>query len=184
MKSLGLRDPAWLWTRESHPVVDAKKGTVTWSCVQGSDYWRLTASGVVAHNGHSRVIPVEGDFSLEGDFSAELAVQYDQVGLIVIKSPTEWFKASFELDGQIYVGGVHTRETSDWSLAPATFPGGLMLVRRSEVVELSWRPQGGEWAKLRQLTLGGPASAGFYSASPLGPGFQASVAGLRFSLEE
>ena len=183
MRMVDLSDPGWSWTRKSQARFNPGEDSIIWSCVGGSDYWRLTASGVIAHNGHARTFPVEGDFSLEGLFSAPLASRYDQVGLVIISNPSQWFKASFEVDGQTLVGGVYTRETSDWSLAPATLPGALRVVRSSATVELSWRPSQGAWARLRQFSLEGLVSVGVYSASPLGPGFQAGVSGFRLSVQ-
>jgi regulation of enolase protein 1 (concanavalin A-like superfamily) len=184
MKTITLLDPAFSWTRESNASIEAAKSSVSWSCLEGSDYWRLTASGLIAHNGHACVVPVERGFSLAGNFSSSLRFQYDQAGLIAIKTREEWFKGSFELDGQIYVGGVHTRGTSDWSRAPAPTLGSLRLERQDGTLMLSWRLQHGEWSMIRQLTLEGSLLLGYYSAAPLGSGFRTTLSDFHLEIEE
>lgn len=175
-----LASAAWSWSRESEAEVDPSAAAVRWSCRKGSDYWRITASGTTVHNGHACTVPVPGDFSIEGELSAKLACQYDQLGFVAIENESHWLKAGLELDGRIHAGAVHTRETSDWSLQPATLPAQIRLRRNSGTIEVSYRPAGGEWTMIRQLTLEGTLSVGFYAAAPLGPGFRASVSGLVF----
>lgn len=185
MKRIDLTDPSWSWSRESNPEIDAKAAAAQWSCEKGSDYWRLTESGAVVHNGHACTVQVDGDFSIEGRFAADLATQYDQLGLVALKNETQWLKAGLELEGQIYVGAVHTRETSDWSFQPASVPGEVRIQRRSGTVTVAYRPPGtSDWAMIRQLSLEGQVSVGFYGASPLGPGFRAAVTGLVFEADQ
>ena len=184
MAIIGLNHAGWSWSRDSQPSMESEDGACSWNCVNGSDYWRLTESGGIAHNGHACLFPADGDFSIEGHFSAPLEARYDQLGLIVLKNETHWFKGGFELDGRIYVGGVHTRGTSDWAFAPASLPGGLKLSRQANTLEMFWRSSAGEWARIRQLTLEGPVQAGFYSAAPLGPGMRSRVSGLRLDVTE
>ena len=184
LKQLDLANPAWSWSRDSEPEIDAAAAAAAWSCVKGSDYWRLTESGSVVHNGHSCTVPVSGDFSIEGLFSADLSSRYDQLGLVAIGDASHWLKAGLELDGQVYAGAVHTRETSDWSLQPAGVPAEMKLARHSGTIEVSYRPGADSpWALIRQLTLEGPVALGFYAAAPTGPGFRARVTGLKLQVD-
>jgi regulation of enolase protein 1 (concanavalin A-like superfamily) len=176
-----LDDQGWNWTRDSKGSVDALGQTVYWSCQTGSDYWRLTASGIIADNGHAYCYDILGDFRLEATFAASLDVRYDQVGLIALKSPAEWFKCNYERDGDLCVGGVLTRGTSNWSRAPAAGTACLALVRSGDTVEALMRMPASEWSMLRQFTMVDRLSVGIYSASPAGRGFAATATAVSLS---
>lgn len=170
MRAMSLTE-GWKWTRESASAIDPPTRTVSWRCEHGSDYWRLTASRIVTHNGHSFLHEARGDFSLSASFSAKLSERYDQCGLILIKDELEWLKTSFEMDGRLCVGAVNTRGTSDWSRSLTDRLTALRVQREGDAVEVSTLGADGEWAMIRHLTIEDPLQVGLYSAAPIGAGF-------------
>ena len=174
MGSSGMAGLEWVWTRVTESDVDLDAGVVTLTTTHGSDYWRHTASGVVAHNGHALVARAGGDVDLSARFDADLATQYDQVGLLVLSNETDWYKTSYELDGTLCVGGVRTRHDSDWSRSDVDGLGWLRVVRHGDVVESFVRhTDDGEWRMIRQFRMPGVLDVDVYAAAPSGPGFPA-----------
>ncbi|MET0450568.1 MAG: DUF1349 domain-containing protein [Mycobacterium sp.] len=172
----------WTWTRATASSVDAAAKTVSWNCEPGSDYWRTTASGVVSHNGHALLHPADGDFALSAEFAAPLSERYDQCGLILIENETKWFKTSFERDGDIFVGGVATSGTSDWSRSPTDRLTSLKVVRQGTTVEVYVHEAEAIWSLIRQLTMAGHLQVGLYSAAPTGAGFVTCASDVELSL--
>lgn len=175
---------SWTWTRATESVVDLTRGTASFVAVHGSDYWRLTASGITVHTGHSLVTPVTGDFDLSARFRATFRSRYDQVGLVVLGSETDWYKSSYELDGDLCVGGVRTRDDSDWSRALVPDLGFLRVVRQGDVVESFSRVDAPDhsWHMIRQFRMEGAADVGVYAAAPLGDGFRVDVSEISLSV--
>jgi regulation of enolase protein 1 (concanavalin A-like superfamily) len=171
-----LQQMGWTWIVE--PVsFEADGDSLSWRCVGGSDFWRVTESGIAKHDGQSFVVPVEGDFRLEGLVDAELGERYDQVGLFVQASEERWLKLGAELDGGLWLSAVHTRTESDWSREPLTgLPVRLAVERHADTVTCSSEVEG-SLRMFRQLHLPGPVSVGPYSCAPLGSGFDASIRG-------
>jgi regulation of enolase protein 1 (concanavalin A-like superfamily) len=183
MGSSGMIGHEWVWTRPTAAEVDLEGGSVTLTAEHGSDYWRHTASGVIAHNGHAFVTRAGGDVDLSARFDAELATQYDQIGLIALGKETDWYKTSYELDGALCVGGVRTRQDSDWSRADVDMLGWLRVVRTADVVESFVRhTDDGPWQMIRQFRMPGVLDVGIYAAAPSGPGFTARATGIRLRL--
>src|SRR5262245_22635730 len=107
----------WSWLAE--PASYTLDGdSLAWRCRGGSDFWRVTESGIAKHDGQAFLAPVEGDFRLEGVVDAELGERYDQVGLFVVASEERWLKLGAERDGGLWLSAVHTRAESDWSREP------------------------------------------------------------------
>ncbi|MNI44607.1 hypothetical protein D3C73_989880 [compost metagenome] len=71
-------------------------------------------------NGHALLAEWREGTAVEVSFSAaSLTELYDQAGLMLWHSPTQWIKAGIELnDGVPNVGAVVTDDYSDWSLSP------------------------------------------------------------------
>ena len=182
MTEIDLNAAEWSWSRETEANVDAKGSEASWRCSPQSDYWRKTLSGVVIHNGHACTVNTADDFTIEGEFSADLSTQYDQVGFIVIRDEETWFKCGFEREGRLWVGGVHTKDFSDWSLQPADSLGALRVSRAEGTLEVHRRAADGEWLMMRQLTLEGGVSVGYFSAAPVGEGFRSSLSEFQLTL--
>ncbi|MBS1844994.1 MAG: DUF1349 domain-containing protein [Actinobacteria bacterium] len=169
---VGLTSKEWSWTNEPKDWQVVGDDALAWHCLPGSDFWRLTESGVVRHNGQAFVAEVEGDFTIEGQIEADLRQQYDQAGLFALADEERWLKAGAEWEGGLLVGAVHTQGSSDWSMAPGSLPVGLRMRRRQDTVDVAVKDDGGSWQMIRQLSLPGPVSVGPYSCAPAGDGFE------------
>ena len=98
-----------------------------------SDAWRHTAYGFVHDTEHALVEPFAQDTAIEVTFLLDYTTQFDQAGLFITASETEWIKAGVEIsDGLPQVGAVVTHGFSDWSVAPVPeWAGRLITVRAS-----------------------------------------------------
>lgn len=142
------------WTHEPHSYAVQNNNLVV-EAVEGSDYWQNTMYGFQHDNGHALLAPwaeteaVEVSFSLEG--FTEL---YDQAGIMLWHSQTEWIKAGIELnDGVPHIGAVVTDKYSDWSLSPVPeWAGEIVTIRASrmkDAVILRARTETHPWRTLR-----------------------------------
>lgn len=129
--------------------VSAKSSTVAIQCRPGSDYWQKTHYGFVHDNGHAAGIKVaivqedpSGDLTFELCFRGKYTKQFDQGGVLLRKSPTDWIKAGLEfVDGSLRASAVVTRDGfSDWSTAtlPDEWQEGLREGRDRYAVRLAW----------------------------------------------
>jgi regulation of enolase protein 1 (concanavalin A-like superfamily) len=171
---------AWAWTRE--PVSWADEGeTLTWRCVGHSDFWRRTEGLPPVHDGCAYLTPVEGDFKLDLLVDGDFEDRYDQAGLMVQASEERWLKAGLELDGELWLSAVHTRDESDWSRESwGASQARLRVVRDQGTIEVSVQ-LGDEWRIFRTLFLDGPVAVGPYSCAPRGHGFEARASELRLT---
>jgi regulation of enolase protein 1 (concanavalin A-like superfamily) len=171
---------AWEWSRE--PVAwEAAAGPVTWCCPGGTDFWRRTEGVPSAHSGCALLTPVEADFSLELSVHGEFGDRYDQVGLMVVSSEERWLKAGVEVDGELWLSAVHTRDESDWSRESwHTTGASLNAVRTDGTIEVSVESDGSRRV-FRTLYLPGPVGVGPYSCAPKGAGFPAAAGEVRVS---
>jgi uncharacterized protein len=151
------RDIAWSdgrWTTE--PVSHRQRGDqLVVEAAKGSDFWEKTLYGFQRATGHALLAPwaeqsaVEVSFELRG-FDA----QYDQAGVFLWTSPTQWIKAGVEInDGVPSVGAVVTNEYSDWSLAPVPeWQGSTVTIRASrckDAVIIRATATGQSWRTIR-----------------------------------
>lgn len=86
---------------------------------EGSDAWRHTSYGFVHESEHALLAPLPSNAALEVTFVVDYTEQFDQAGLFLRSSETEWIKAGVEVsDGLPNIGAVVTHGSSDWSVAP------------------------------------------------------------------
>jgi regulation of enolase protein 1 (concanavalin A-like superfamily) len=98
---------------------------------------------------------------------------------MVVASELRWLKAGVELDGELWLSAVHTRDESDWSRALFDVPEARLRVVRTEgTIEVSVAADGG-WRVFRTLFLPGSVGLGPYSCAPKGQGFEATARELR-----
>ncbi len=167
----------WSWNRDPTEW-NADGLAVVWRCQGGTDFWRTTEGVPCAHDGCSLLTPMEDDFELELEVSGAFEGLYDQVGLMVVASELRWLKAGIEVDGDVWLSAVHTREESDWSRERwDTTSVRLRAVRRAGTIEV-FVEEAGAWRVYRTLFLPGAVGIGPYSCSPKGSGFQASAWGI------
>jgi uncharacterized protein len=107
------------------PVTTARDGDhLLVTAREGSDAWRETAYGYVTENAHGLLAPMAIGEAIEVSFLADFDQQFDQAGLMLRGSETQWIKAGVEYaDGVLQLGAVVTRETSDWSSGPVDWAG-------------------------------------------------------------
>lgn len=89
------------------------------TAAEGSDAWRITSYGFIHDNEHALVLPLPPETAVEVEFDVTMTEQFDQAGLFLRASDTEWAKAGIEYaDGTANLGAVVTDQKSDWSSAP------------------------------------------------------------------
>ncbi len=115
-RRLGWDEGRWT-TPPAEVEVDGDDLVVT--AVEGSDAWRITSYGFVHDNEHALLVPLPPDTAVEVEFDVTMGEQFDQAGLFLRVSATQWAKAGIEYaDGVVNLGAVVTDQTSDWSSAP------------------------------------------------------------------
>jgi len=170
----GISNRAWSWNREPSDWQVADAG-VTWTSPAHSDFWRRTDGLPVAHDGSSLLTRIEGDFEFELLVKGSLEDRYDQVGLMIASSLTKWLKAGVEMDGDLWLSAVHTREESDWSREIwSSNEVRLRAARHDDTIEISVGEIYG-WRTYRTLFLPGPVGVGPYACSPTSEGVRASA---------
>jgi regulation of enolase protein 1 (concanavalin A-like superfamily) len=182
-----LESLAAVGTLTTAPVdVGWNAGALRVAAARGSDAWRHTAYGFVHDTEHGLLAPMPTNSALEVSFILDYDQQFDQAGLLVRESPTEWIKAGVEVsDGLPQVGAVVTHGTYDWSVAPVPeWAGREVSVRASragDAVTIRARAQGEAWRLVRVAHLDPDAtvSAGLYCASPTRDGLVVTFTGYR-----
>jgi uncharacterized protein len=166
--------PEWLDGRWHNPPLAAalSKGDFLVAAEKGSDAWRETAYGFVHDSAHALLVPMPSESAVEVTLLAELSQQFDQAGIMLRASETDWIKAGLEYaDGAMQVGAVVTRGASDWSTAPVDWAGRLVTIRASrsgDAVIVRARVENEPW-RLVRVTHVDPAlefEAGPYLAAP------------------
>lgn len=169
-----IPDRTWSWSREPTDLDVAAAG-VTWTSPAHSDFWRKTDGAAVAHDGSSLLTRVENDFEFELLVQGSLEDRFDQAGLMIVSSVTRWLKAGVELDGDLWLSAVHTREESDWSREIwSSSEVRLRAVRHNDTIEISVGEIYG-LRTFRTIFLPGPVGIGPYACSPKGEGVRASA---------
>lgn len=140
---------------------------------ESTDMWRHTSYGFVHDSGHALLAPLADGEAMECDVEATYLQQFDQAGLIVFASDTQWIKCGVEYsDGVAHVGAVVTREVSDWSAAPvpewSTGVTSLRVSRSADALTIRARRPGRPWQLVRVAPLDATLEwrAGPYAASP------------------
>jgi len=120
------------WT---HPPADARVDgdDLVVTAVEGSDAWRITSYGFTHDSEHALLAPLASPGAVEVAFVANLPGQFDQAGIFLRASETQWIKTGVERsDGVLQLGAVVTDGRSDWSVAPVPdWDGRVVTVRAS-----------------------------------------------------
>jgi regulation of enolase protein 1 (concanavalin A-like superfamily) len=130
-------------------------GQLVVEAVEGSDYWEKTLYGFQHGSGHALLAPWDDGDAVEVSFSMlGFSQLYDQAGLMLWHSATDWIKAGVEInDGVPHVGAVVTHGFSDWSLAPVPeWADSVVTVRASrasDAVIIRATASGTPWRTLR-----------------------------------
>ncbi len=173
------------WTHEPSAVaVDADRLVVT--AEEGSDAWRHTSYGFVHDSEHALLEPLGSSEAIEVSFLLDYTEQFDQAGIFLWASDTEWIKAGVEAaDGAPQVGAVVTHGTSDWSAAPVPeWAGRIVTVRASrdgDAVTIRARVEAEPWRLVRVANLAPDlgVEAGIFCAAPTRTGLRVTFTGYR-----
>lgn len=160
------------WTT---PPTDARTdgNDLVVTAAEGSDAWRVTSYGFIHDNEHALLAPLPPDTAVEVAFAATMSAEFDQAGLFLRASATQWIKAGIEFaDGLPNLGVVVTDGVSDWSSAPVPeWSGRRVTVRASRAGDaITIRARVGEepfrFVRLVPLDPGVDLAAGPYLCAP------------------
>jgi Protein of unknown function (DUF1349) len=94
--------PSWSWDNPPSDI-SASEGSVSFKTHPKTDYWHTPE--ITSANGHfyhtKAILPGEYGFHVQSTFRGDWRVTYDQGGLMIRASETQWIKAGVE-----YVSGV------------------------------------------------------------------------------
>jgi Uncharacterized conserved protein len=145
-----------------------------------TDFWRGTFYDFWRDSGHFGYVTVDGDFSAEVTIAGRYEALYDQAGLMIRLSESNWIKAGTEFsDGQLCLSVVVTNDNSDWSMQRLEAPSGalrLRITRHGEAVRVQYlRESDGQWQLIRLAYFPPTATAdvGIMCCSPQREGFEA-----------
>lgn len=146
----GFGDGIWLNEPADWRIDDAALCVVT---DEATDFWRETHYGFTRDSGHFLAVTTDGDFTAQLRIRARYEKLYDQAGLMVRVSETEWIKAGIELsDGRPMISSVLTAPRSDWSTAPYDGDAAdfwLRVTVAAGVLRLQMSPDGRRWPLMR-----------------------------------
>ena len=126
---------AWEQGKWTHPPVEvrAEGEELLVTGVEGSDAWRVTGYGFTHESEHALLVPLPMPGAVEVAFTATLPELFDQAGVFLRGSDTQWIKAGIERsEGTLQLSAVVTDECSDWSLSPVSdWAGRIVTIRAS-----------------------------------------------------
>lgn len=157
---------------------------------QGSDFWEKTLYGFQRGSGHALLTAWDEHNAVEVSFQLRgFDDLYDQAGVMLFRSSSQWIKAGVELnDGIPHVGAVVTDGHSDWSLAPVPeWSGRVVTLRASrskDAVILRATATGEPWRTIRvaRFEPGASAQAGPFVCAPKRAGLKVTF--TRWAFEE
>lgn len=126
-----------------------------------TDFWVKTWYGFERHSGHAFGFMLEGEFTLEVKIAAAFEQLYDQAGIFIEASETQWVKSGIEYnDGAPAIGCVVTQGQSDWSTG--VFPGDarefwMRATLEKQALRLQYSTDGKTWPLLRLFPWQRPA---------------------------
>lgn len=153
---------------------------VTGNC---TDFWRTTQYGFVRDDGHALLGMAPPEFTASVRVQGLYEHLYDQAGLMVRASETQWVKTGVEYVGRQQWSTVVTHEHSDWSVTPAANLSEVTfrVIRRGDALIVHAQPdQGTPWTLLRvaYFPAGLPAQVGVMACSPEREGFRVTFRDL------
>ena len=170
------------------PPVAARRdgGDLLVTAAKGSDAWRHTCYGFVHDDAHALLAPLTGSAAVEVTFTAALADQFDQAGVMLRADSRTWIKAGVEYaDGAPNLGAVVTIGRSDWSVRPVPSWSGrrvtIRLSRDGDAVTVRARADDGpfELVRVAPFPVDAAAEAGPYCCAPTRAGLVVRFHGWR-----
>jgi uncharacterized protein len=171
-----LKDFTWLNPPPSHSFEGNAVHVVTGA---ETDFWRETFYDFRRDSGHFLYTPIAGDFTAEVTVDGRYEALYDQAGLMMRLSESNWIKVGVEYtDGEPYFSTVVTNDTSDWSLTGikvgdegvrirVTKTGEAIRVQYLDITGQQWKP-----ARLAYFPPVASVDVGVMCCSPKGGGFE------------
>jgi uncharacterized protein len=144
-----------------------------------TDFWRRTFYGFTRDDGHFLYREVGGDFTATVTLDGDYEQLYDQLGLMLRVSDTDWLKTGIEFTGGVpHLSTVLTRDFSDWSvmaLPDLRGPITVRLSRHAEALRVQYLDGAGHWhlSRLAYLPMPAVCQVGLMCCSPERSGFQA-----------
>jgi uncharacterized protein len=167
--------PEMVWLNPP-PQAEVVSESLTVTTANQTDFWVKTFYGFTRHSGHFLHHAVTGDFTAEVTIEGQYETLYDQAGLMLRLSDTQWVKCGIEYtDGHPVFSTVVTHGQSDWSTMPLPFAADsirLRLTRHADAIRVQVQTPQGTWIMTRLAHLPeGPAQIGIMAASPERAGF-------------
>lgn len=176
MEPIDFESGTW-WNKP--PTANISDGSLTITTENKSDLWRHTSYGFIHDTGHGLLVPFPDNSAMECDVDATYSEEFDQAGLLVFASETQWIKCGIELaDGVAQLGAVVTNEVSDWSAGPAPLWGSgttrFRVSRSGNALTIRAQRPSRAWQLVRLAPINSDLtwSAGPYAASPSRAGFE------------
>lgn len=146
---------------------------------QGSDFWEKTLYGFQRGSGHALLAACAEHSAMEVSFELKgFDSLYDQAGLMLWSSSSQWIKAGIEVnDGVPCLGAVVTDGYSDWSLCPVpSWKERVVTIRASrtqDAVIIRATAAGEPWRTIRVARFAprDAAEAGPFLCAPERAGF-------------
>ena len=149
-----------------------------------TDFWQGTWYGFQRDDGHSLLVPAEGDFTACVTFDCDYEHLYDQAGLMVRLDATRWIKLGIEYaEGATNFSIVVTDGRSDWSVvgrARTCGPQSVRITRRGDAALAQFLDGEAGWTLLRLCPFPDDARVmvGPMACSPQRAGFIARFTGF------
>lgn len=173
---------SWLAAVPEHTVTEDSRLNV----VTGfeTDFWRETQYGFIKDDGHAFLAAAEREFTLSVVLRGEFEELYDQAGVMLRTSETQWLKFGVEFVRAPQWSAVMTHGKSDWSVQPAPDAPEyeFRVIRRGDAVIMHARAAGQERWVLQRVAEFDPAldaRVGIMACSPKRAGFRVSFRNFR-----
>jgi uncharacterized protein len=149
-----------------------------------TDFWRKTHYGFVRDNGHVYAASVEGDFTAEVAVEGDFATLYDQAGLMVRESAERWIKAGAEFnDGALAFSTVLTDNLSDWSTGARAHTNRfrLRMTIAAGVLKVQCSTDDRTWTLMRLAPFAASSAQACWQVGPMCCTPERGGLGVRFS---
>lgn len=167
------------WTNEPVRTELRSDGTLVVTAGEKSDAWRKTYYGFERASENAYLRSWDGDQAYEVTFLLDYTEQFDQAGLFVRGSESDWIKAGVEFaDGAPQLGAVVTHDFSDWSVAPVPSWQGEAVtvtatrVRDAIIIRAGLRGQALQPVRIAYMSEDAELEVGLFCASPSRAGLE------------
>jgi regulation of enolase protein 1 (concanavalin A-like superfamily) len=152
-----------------------------------TDFWRKNHYGFTVDDGPFLYCLRSGDFEVSVKISGNYKSRFDQMGLMLRSTDSEWIKTGVEFfEDKLHLSTVVTHAMSDWSFFPLSdVPDELWIkiIRRKETVQSFYSLNGKDYSAMRLTYLNARQAlmVGMVAACPDGEGFEAVFDNFKIS---